>query len=92
MSVNDSLDFEVQVQTALGNLRHAMTADGGGAQLVECDADRVVVELTGSCCCCPSAKLSAAALQRGLRDQVPSLQGRQIIIRRAGDGMTLAVA
>jgi formylglycine-generating enzyme required for sulfatase activity/Fe-S cluster biogenesis protein NfuA len=65
--------FEANVNEALSELLPAMEPDGGGAQLLRCEERNIVVRLVGSCVFCPSRALSAAALERGLRERVPDI-------------------
>jgi len=65
------LDFEQRVRLALEELLPAMTADGGGADLVSCTDGIVSLRLTGSCVFCPSQAMSIEALRRGLKSKVP---------------------
>ena len=71
--------LEKAVIAALDDLRPAMEADGGGAELVSFENESVTVQLIGSCLFCPSRKLSAAALERGLRLRVPRLNAVHIV-------------
>lgn len=66
-------DLGNQVELALKTLLPAMTVDGGGAEVILLREDILRLRLTGSCEFCPSRKMSAAALVRGLRELVPHL-------------------
>jgi Fe-S cluster biogenesis protein NfuA len=68
-----TLILEEQVQRALAELLPAMTADGGGAELISFEAGVATVKLIGSCNFCPSRQLSASALRRGMLKLVPGL-------------------
>ena len=65
--------LEERVQEALDDLLPAMTADGGGADLISVADRTALLRLHGTCVFCPSRGLSAAALVRGLHDRVPEL-------------------
>jgi Fe-S cluster biogenesis protein NfuA len=67
------------VTRALDDLLPAMVVDGGGAEIVSADAGGVVVQLVGSCTFCPSRRMSAEALDRGLRARVPGLGQLRIV-------------
>jgi Fe-S cluster biogenesis protein NfuA len=75
----ESMTIQSQVSTALAELLPAMVVDGGGAEIDEIRAGHLTVRLVGSCLICPSAKLSAEALERGLRARVPQLTSIRII-------------
>lgn len=46
------------VREVLRSLQPAMTADGGGVELVSVDAGIVTVRFTGACLLCPSIDLT----------------------------------
>lgn len=65
-----------QIETALGEIRKALQADGGDVELVDVTDDGVVsVKLKGACAGCPMAQVT---LQRGvearLKEVVPGVQ------------------
>lgn len=65
------MEREIVIQQALQELLPAMTADGGGAEIVQITEDAVTLRLVGTCLFCPSRKMSAAALADGLKQRVP---------------------
>jgi Fe-S cluster biogenesis protein NfuA len=71
--------LKLDVVNALDALLPAMVVDGGGAQIVSVDSDGVVIEFVGSCQFCPSRRLSAEALDRGLRARVPAMRQLRIV-------------
>lgn len=76
-------DFERRVRRALNELLPAMTADGGGADLVSCVDGVVSIRLVGSCLFCPSQSLSAEALRRGIHERVPDVAA--VLVRPSGN-------
>lgn len=65
--------LDQRVRLALEELLPAMTADGGGAELLSCDEGIVTLSFRGSCLFCPSRVMSAAALRRGIQSRVPEV-------------------
>lgn len=72
------MEREIVIQRALQELLPAMTADGGGAEIVQITEDSVTLRLIGTCLFCPSRKMSATALADGLKQRVPQV-GRVFI-------------
>lgn len=68
------MEAAIALQHALQELLPAMTADGGGAEIVLVTEDSVTLRLTGTCLFCPSRKMSAAALSDGLKQRLPHLR------------------
>lgn len=76
---NPQATLRDQVRTALDELLPAMTADGGGAELLSCNGGVVTLGLRGSCLFCPSRSLSADALRRGVQARVNEVVEVRII-------------
>jgi Fe-S cluster biogenesis protein NfuA len=72
------MDTDAEVKRALTELLPAMTADGGGAEIILISPNTVSIRLTGTCLFCPSRKRSALALEAGLKKRVPQL--REVLI------------
>ena len=71
--------IEDQVVEALAELLPAMEADGGGAELVGIAGSAAVLRLRGTCLFCPSRRLSATALARGLQKRVPGISEVRVL-------------
>lgn len=64
-----------RVSAALDNIRPALQADGGDAELVDVSEDGVVqLQLVGACHGCPMSMLTLkAGIERALHRQVPEV-------------------
>ncbi len=72
------MEKKIAIHQALQELLPAMTADGGGAEIVQITEDAVTLRLIGTCLFCPSRKMSATALADGLKQRVPHV--RQVLV------------
>ena len=68
--------FEARVKEVLDEVRYALQADGGDAELVEVTPDGVVkVRLTGACAGCPMAQITLQmGIERVLKERIPEVK------------------
>ena len=81
-SNENQVDLQHRLKRSLKTLLPAMVTDGGGAELVSCKDGIATIKLIGSCTFCPSRKLSALALKRGIETEVPELKQISIIVNK----------
>jgi Fe-S cluster biogenesis protein NfuA len=66
-----------RIEAALDKVRPALRADGGDAEIVECDERRrmVRIAMTGACRGCPLSQLDFVyGLERLIRQEVPDVE------------------
>ena len=65
-----------KVEAALGKVRPALEADGGGVELVEATEDGIVkVKLTGACSGCPMSHMTLKmGIENALKKEVPEVK------------------
>jgi Fe-S cluster biogenesis protein NfuA len=68
--------LEAKVKEVLNQVRYALQADGGDAELVEVTPDGIVkVRLTGACAGCPMAQLTLQmGIERVLKERIPEIK------------------
>jgi Fe-S cluster biogenesis protein NfuA len=71
---------DATVQAALDRIRPFMQRDGGDIELLGVFDRRARVRLTGNCAGCPSAAVTLfLGVETYLREQVPDLEGIQVV-------------
>ena len=67
--------LQEKVEDTLDTVRPALSADGGGVELVDVSDDGVVsVRLTGACAGCPMSTMTLKmGIERALRQRVPEV-------------------
>ncbi len=71
---------DATVQAALDRIRPFMQRDGGDIELLGVVDRRARVRLTGNCAGCPSAAVTLfLGVETYLREQVPDLEGIQVV-------------
>ncbi|MBP7669243.1 MAG: NifU family protein [Candidatus Eisenbacteria bacterium] len=69
------LDREEVVKVLEERVKPALTAHGGGVDLVDVKDNKVYVRLTGACHSCPMALMTLkAGVERALRQAFPDLE------------------
>jgi Fe-S cluster biogenesis protein NfuA len=71
---------DAAVQAALDRIRPFLQRDGGDIELLGIVERRARVRLTGNCAGCPSAAVTLfLGVETYLREQVPELEGIQVV-------------
>jgi Fe-S cluster biogenesis protein NfuA len=70
-------DMQSRIEKALEKVRPALKADGGDAQIVECDeaSGKVSIQMLGACGGCPLSQLDFVyAIESLIRREVPEVR------------------
>jgi Fe-S cluster biogenesis protein NfuA len=71
---------EEKVKSVLAEVAQALSADGGGVDLIGIDGNVVNVKLTGACAGCPMAQMTLKrVVEARLKAQVPEIEKVQAV-------------
>jgi Fe-S cluster biogenesis protein NfuA len=64
-----------KVESALGEIRKMLQADGGDVEFVKIEENRVHVRLTGACAGCPMRNMTLKnGIEKYLKEKMPELE------------------
>ena len=77
MSTEETPTLYQQVETAIGDIRPSLMADGGDIELVAVGEDGTVsVKLKGACAGCPMSQMTLShGVEKHLKEIIPEVSG-----------------